>query len=192
MGRRVLRGERESQKTKQKEVNTFRNLFRYYCLAVLLSRVLSSTMFFRLFIAAALLLVAQALSPLAAYGHEESALIETVDVTSDGGIKRLIIAAGTGATAVKGSKIAAHYDGKLEDGTQFDSSRKRGTPFTFALGGGQVIKGVRYISSALLAPALACTACSLTPPFPLDFAVGPGLCWHEGWREVHPVSGALC
>jgi hypothetical protein len=121
-------------------------------------------MFFRLFIAAALLLVAQALSPLAAYGHEESALIETVDVTADGGIKRLVLTAGTGATAVKGSKIAAHYDGKLEDGTQFDSSRKRGTPFTFALGGGQVIKGVRYISSALLlSPLLALHAHSLHP-----------------------------
>jgi hypothetical protein len=121
----------------------------------------------KLFIAAALFLVAQALTPLAAYGHEESALLETIDVSGDGGIKRLVLVKGEGATAVKGSKIAAHYDGKLEDGTQFDSSRKRNTPFTFALGGGQVIKGVRPPCQ----PAAPCPCAhprpSPTPPLSL-------------------------
>lgn len=41
----------------------------------------------------------------------------------------------------KGDVLNMHYTGKLEDGTEFDSSIPRGTPFTFTLGTGQVIKG---------------------------------------------------
>jgi FKBP-type peptidyl-prolyl cis-trans isomerase len=48
---------------------------------------------------------------------------------------------GTGKEALKGSQVTVHYVGKLENGTKFDSSRDRGTPFTFTLGEGQVIQG---------------------------------------------------
>lgn len=34
-----------------------------------------------------------------------------------------------------------YFQGKLEDGTEFDSSIPRGEPLTFTLGSGQVIKG---------------------------------------------------
>lgn len=34
-----------------------------------------------------------------------------------------------------------HYTGKLEDGTEFDSSLPQNQPFVFSLGTGQVIKG---------------------------------------------------
>lgn len=51
------------------------------------------------------------------------------------------IIVGTGAEAVAGKKLSMHYIGTLLDGTKFDSSRDRGTPFEFTLGVGQVIKG---------------------------------------------------
>lgn len=41
----------------------------------------------------------------------------------------------------KGDVLNMHYTGKLEDGTEFDSSIPRGRAFTFTLGTGQVIKG---------------------------------------------------
>uniref|UniRef100_A0A8C4ZZ30 peptidylprolyl isomerase n=1 Tax=Gadus morhua TaxID=8049 RepID=A0A8C4ZZ30_GADMO len=41
----------------------------------------------------------------------------------------------------KGDVLNMHYTGKLEDGTEFDSSIPRDSPFTFTLGTGQVIKG---------------------------------------------------
>ncbi|XP_059176597.1 peptidyl-prolyl cis-trans isomerase FKBP9-like [Physella acuta] len=41
----------------------------------------------------------------------------------------------------KGDVLHMHYTGKLEDGTEFDSSIPRKEPFVFTLGTGQVIKG---------------------------------------------------
>ncbi|KAF1827233.1 FK506-binding protein 2 precursor [Dissoconium aciculare CBS 342.82] len=40
-----------------------------------------------------------------------------------------------------GDKIDMHYKGTLEDGTEFDASYNRGSPLSFHLGKGQVIKG---------------------------------------------------
>ena len=47
---------------------------------------------------------------------------------------------GTGPTVPKGAKVKVHYTGKLENGTVFDSSVKRGEPLEFKVGVGQVIK----------------------------------------------------
>ena len=48
---------------------------------------------------------------------------------------------GAGREAKTGDVVSVHYTGTLTDGTVFDSSRKRGSPFDFALGQGRVIKG---------------------------------------------------
>ena len=48
---------------------------------------------------------------------------------------------GTGAEATAGKTAVVHYTGWLMDGTKFDSSVDRDQPFSFPLGGGQVIKG---------------------------------------------------
>lgn len=48
---------------------------------------------------------------------------------------------GSGEAIVNGKTAVVHYTGKLENGTVFDSSKTRGTPFEFPLGAGMVIKG---------------------------------------------------
>lgn len=62
-------------------------------------------------------------------------------VTTPSGLKYVELQEGTGATPNPGQTVEVHYTGTLEDGKKFDSSRDRGTPFSFKLGVGQVIKG---------------------------------------------------
>jgi len=61
--------------------------------------------------------------------------------TTPSGLQYIVIEEGTGDKPEKGKKVKVHYTGKLEDGTVFDSSVKRGVPIEFTLGVGQVIKG---------------------------------------------------
>jgi len=62
-------------------------------------------------------------------------------VTTDSGLKYVELKEGKGATPKTGQTVVVHYTGTLEDGTKFDSSRDRNSPFQFKIGVGQVIKG---------------------------------------------------
>ena len=57
------------------------------------------------------------------------------------GLKITELQLGEGAEAASGQTVSVHYRGTLENGKQFDASYDRGTPFTFPLGAGRVIKG---------------------------------------------------
>jgi peptidylprolyl isomerase len=48
---------------------------------------------------------------------------------------------GSGKVPAKGAQIKAHYTGRLTDGRVFDSSYSRGSPLSFKVGVGQVIRG---------------------------------------------------
>jgi FKBP-type peptidyl-prolyl cis-trans isomerase len=63
-------------------------------------------------------------------------------------LQKIEVKQGGGAEAVSGRPVVVHYTGWIYDeskpdkkGAKFDSSRDRGTPFGFPLGGGKVIKG---------------------------------------------------
>jgi FKBP-type peptidyl-prolyl cis-trans isomerase len=62
-------------------------------------------------------------------------------ITTASGLSYEEIIVGDGPTPTRGKPVTVHYDGTFEDGSPFDSSRKRNEPFVFALGVGQVIQG---------------------------------------------------
>jgi len=66
---------------------------------------------------------------------------ENQNASSTAGLKKETIKEGTGQEAKAGDKVTVDYVGTLENGTRFDSSIDKGTPFTFTLGEGQVIQG---------------------------------------------------
>ena len=67
-----------------------------------------------------------------------------------GGMRVEIFAAGDGVNYPhSGQTVAVHYSGYLPSGEMFDSSRDRGKPFKFKLGGDQVIPGLDAAVSQL-------------------------------------------
>ncbi|MCP5061408.1 MAG: FKBP-type peptidyl-prolyl cis-trans isomerase [Ignavibacteriae bacterium] len=59
--------------------------------------------------------------------------------TLESGLQYKVLTSGSGKSPKLSSSVEAHYAGRLLDGTEFDSSYKRGSPFTTKVTG--VIKG---------------------------------------------------
>jgi len=61
-------------------------------------------------------------------------------VTTASGLKYIVIEPGDGPSPQPGDQVSVHYTGWLTSGQKFDSSRDRGEPFQYQLGG-RVIDG---------------------------------------------------
>ena len=59
--------------------------------------------------------------------------------TSELKVQDLVI--GQGKEIARGALVQVHYEGRLNDGSVFDSSLAKGRPFQFVFGTGRVIKG---------------------------------------------------
>ena len=89
------------------------------------------------------------ITPLIVSGSPTAASVDTgppplagEPTFSETGLGVIDIEAGSGEPPETGELVVVHYTGWLsEDGTKFDSSLDRGTPFEFVLGLGQVITG---------------------------------------------------
>ncbi len=77
--------------------------------------------------------------------NEQADLPDHDFTTTKSGLRYRDEAQGDGDTPVAGRVVTVHYTGWLADGVvpgrKFDSSRDRGTPFSFGFGAGEVIAG---------------------------------------------------
>lgn len=62
-------------------------------------------------------------------------------VSTESGLKYIVVYTGDGEKAVAGKSVEVHYTGYLTNGKVFDSSVERNEPIEFVLGNKQVIKG---------------------------------------------------
>ena len=92
-----------------------------------------------------------------------------------GGLKYRDLTCGTGDDAFSGATVLVHYEGTLEDGTTFESTRTRGDPLRFVVGSGEVIEGFDSAVAGMaeggmrrveVAPELAYGEAGLPPTIP--------------------------
>jgi S1-C subfamily serine protease len=91
-----------------------------------------------------------------------------------------VLEKGRGKKAVAGDTVTVHYVGMLPNKKVFDSSTKRGEPFTFKLGAGQVIKGWDQGIKGMRIGEIR------TLSIPADLAYGP-----RGVGDVIPPNSPL-
>ncbi len=74
--------------------------------------------------------------------ERKDALMEATNLKGD--LNKLVIEdvkIGNGNEVKVGDEVSVHYVGTLQNGTEFDNSKKRGDTFTFKVGEGRVIQG---------------------------------------------------
>lgn len=139
--------------------------------------------------------------------QENGAADTPIIITTDGGVKKTVLVSPSksveedakqgGQHPEDGDTVEVHYVGTLEDGTEFDSSRKRTEPFKFVLGKGSVIRGWELgvatmergeVSKFVLSPEYAYGAAGSPPTIPpnatLNFEIEL-----LSWKSKADVSG---
>lgn len=86
-------------------------------------------------------------------------------VTTPSGLQYEVVTMGTGAKPLPTNKVKVHYTGTLIDGSEFDSSKRRGAPAVFPVG--QVIRG--WVEGLQLMPV----GSTFKFAIPSDLAYGP-------------------
>jgi peptidylprolyl isomerase len=77
----------------------------------------------------------------AACGGPQTAEPQTAAESGQPSVTKEDLVVGSGPEVKRGDHVTVHYTGSLTDGTVFDSSVERGTPFDYTAGIGQVIPG---------------------------------------------------
>lgn len=77
---------------------------------------------------------------------EDEALVNTLveSMNAVGDLTNIVVddvVEGEGEAVKAGDTVSVHYIGTLQNGQQFDNSYVKGTPYTFTVGKGDVIKG---------------------------------------------------
>lgn len=65
-----------------------------------------------------------------------------IPMETESGLRYIVVKKGNGPKPKKGEKVTVNYTATLLDGTEFESSEKRGKPLVFPVGLGIVIKGL--------------------------------------------------
>ncbi len=91
----------------------------------------------RLFVA-----LVSALLLAACSGDAEVSSCEREPLVLESGVEVVDLECGSGTVAESGQSVEVRYRATLEDGTEFDSTERLGSPYTFRLGAGQVIDGL--------------------------------------------------
>lgn len=69
------------------------------------------------------------------------AVADLHEVTTPSGLKYTDLVVGTGAGPQRGQTVSVHYTGTLENGVEFDSSRRKGAPMEYKFGVTPMIPG---------------------------------------------------